>query len=177
MSRYSVGVIKNPRSIDLYLAAKTKWTAIKQSILPYTVEPLLVWLDAVDPAHDQEDHQQQSLQQLLGDDSPCEDLDPQRWCHRHHHPNRDYLAAGAVVAAGAAAFVSALAGALSSLLAGLATSCLSCLVTASTLGVATGAVAAGAAAGALAGSAAKAVTANRPAIRVAIVFILNFLLG
>jgi hypothetical protein len=175
MSRYSVGVIKNPRSIDHYLAVKTKWTAIKRSIWPYTVEPLLVWLDAVDPAHDQEDHQQQSLQQLLDDDSLRVGLDPQRWCHRRHHPNRDYLAAGAVVAAGAAAFASALAGAAPSLLAGLATSCLSCLVTASTLGVATGAPAG--AAGALAGSAAKAVAANRPAIRVAIVFILNFLLG
>jgi hypothetical protein len=65
-----------------------------------------------------------------------------------------------VGAAGVAAFASALAGALSSLLAGLA----------STLGAAAGAAGA---AGALAGSAAKAVAANRPAIRVAIVFILE----
>jgi hypothetical protein len=164
MSRYSVGVIKNPRSIDLYLAAKTKWTAIKQSILPYTVEPLLVWLDAVDPAHDQEDHQQQSLQQLLGDDSPCEDLDPQRWCHRHHcHPNRDYLAAG--TAGFASAFgASFLAGVL---FAGFFASFLTSALAGAAAGVA----------GALAGSAAKAVAANRPAIKVAIVFILNFLLG
>jgi hypothetical protein len=53
-----------------------------------------------------------------------------------------------------------LAGALSSLFAGLATTAVA----------ATGA--AGAAAGALAGSAAKAVVATRPAIRVAIVFMI-----
>jgi hypothetical protein len=102
------------------------------------------------------------------DDNLHVDLNPQQWYRHRHHLNKNYLVAGAAGVAGAAAFVSTLAGALSSLLAGLA----------STLGVATGVVVAAAgAAGALAGSAAKAVTANRPAIRVAIVFILNFLLG
>jgi len=122
--------------------------------------------------------------QLLDDDSQHVGLNPQQWCHRRHRPNKDYLAAGAAGVAGAAAFVSALAGALSSLLAGLATTAVAATGTlASTLTSALGAAGAGAAGAAtaglasvLAGSAAKAVAANRPTIRVAIVFILNFLL-
>jgi hypothetical protein len=146
-----------------------KW-GIFSPILRHVPPMPLTWLDVISLRYDPE--VEYRYPQLPDDDSHCVGLSPQQWCHRCRHQNRDYLAAGAAVVAGAAAFASTLAGALSSLLAGLA----------STLGAATGAVAAaaGAAAGAagaaglasvLTGSAAKAVVATRPAIRVAIVFI------
>jgi hypothetical protein len=98
--------------------------------------------------------------QLLDDDSLCVGINPQQWYHRRRHQTKDYLAAGAAGAAGVVAFASALAGALSSLFAGLATTAVA----------ATGAAAG--AAGAAACEPAKAVVANRPAIRVAIVFMM-----
>jgi len=139
------------------VASQEKW-GIFSPILCHILPKPIIWQHVILLRSSQEEELPDL--QLPVDDSLHVDLNPQQWCHRRHHPNRDYLAAGAAGVAGAAAFASALAGALSSLLAGLATTAVA----------ATGAAGA-AATGALAVSAAKAVVATRPAIRVAIVFI------
>jgi hypothetical protein len=154
---YLYSKLKNILYTDV-VASQEKW-GIFSPILHYVPPMPLIWLGVISLKYNPEVGHR--YPQLPGDDSPHVGLSPQQWCHRRHRLYRDYLAAGAAGAAGVAAFASALAGALSSLLAGLATTAVA----------ATGA-AAGAAAGALAGSAAKAVVANRPAIRVAIVFMM-----